>query len=358
MNTKMAVGAIASCALFYTGTSWAQCTTAPLEPASTRPALTGRLAFHSQPIGGDRNSGVIYVYDFGGNQITRVNSYFSADITSGANPVFSPDGRWIVFPALRSAANRRDLVLAKVEAKADGAVLTPLPTYNITSSHNPGPSEDARFSADGTMLAYKEHGDVRIDNINLTTTPPTVALNRWVTSAGGSPEYSMPSFSASGQWLYFTSGTGANLDIWRKNLQASAPVEAVNTTVNLEEYYPVVRDMSTLLYTRWTSLNDHHDQIYMRSIANPGEVGYFDTLLKINACLYENTDPTPVNENLVIFSSSRDNYLGQYTGGNRLYLGNIWTGQVWSLDHLAPIAGVTGNLLGASYSALRAMVGQ
>ncbi len=84
-------------------------------------------------------------------------------------------------------------------------------------------------------------------------------------------------------------------------------------------------DAARFLYARWTSQADHHDQVWIGSLD-----GKSHRPLPINEPGSDSSDPYPIDDRLVVFSSTRAG--GQ--GGYDLYLGDREDGATWSLSSL------------------------
>ena len=108
----------------------------------------------------------------------------------------------------------------------------------------------------------------------------------------------------------------------------------------VQEYYPVARDVSTFLYTRWDAAANPNDQIYL---------GYFDgtpaAALLFNDVAANDYDPYPAGDRYVFFSSTRAGGQENYD----LYLADINTGATWSLSEINPNLNTPLHELGASY---------
>ena len=109
----------------------------------------------------------------------------------------------------------------------------------------------------------------------------------------------------------------------------------------VQEYYPVARDVSTFLYTRWDAAANPNDQIYL---------GYFDgtpaAALPFSDIAANDSDPYPAGDRYVFFSSTRAGGQGNYD----LYLAAINTGATWSLSEINPNLNTPLHELGASYA--------
>lgn len=328
MTSKSFVGFFIAAGLTCPGTTaLAQscATTLVYQPDASRPIVSGKLVYHNYASYGDGTSR-LYLYDFRIAKLTELSSGWG--ITDPMNAHFSPDGQWITFMGIQN--NQWHVFLWKVGAT------TTLPT-NLTSTLGVHRNEDPKFSSDGKRIAFKQDGDIRIATLNFLTSPPTIAAIQMVTNDRMAVEESMPFLSPSGKYVYFTRGARASSDIYRTNLTTNATKQVVGT-VGVADYYPIIRDSSSFFYVRWDTAVSKRDQIYMNI---PNLV--INTPLGLNHCLSNNSDPAPVDEDLLVFSGTRE---GRY----KLYLGDVGTGNVWRLDVLGINSLPYNNVLGASYS--------
>jgi len=267
------------------------------------PDITGRIIFHSYSHY-DNWDGKLYLLDFSDRSLTEVSENWNIDHTINAH--FSPDGSKIVFMGVPEGShygNSWDLYLWGINDDIP---------ENLTEG-NEIRDEDPKFSPDGNKIVFKQNGDLKEMDLD------TYIINE-ITSDGMTIEEGMPFYTTDGQRVVYARGADNASDIYWININGSGndPLENVS---GLAEYYPITRDESTFLYTRWVSLSNQNDQIYL---------GYFsgDDPFSLPFCC-ENTndsDPYPVGTEYVLFSSTRS---GQ--GGYDLFLADF-SGTVWSLD--------------------------
>ena len=67
-----------------------------------------------------------------------------------------------------------------------------------------------------------------------------------------------------------------------------------------QEYFPVALDASSFLHVRWASQTDHHDQIWVSSFD-----GRTRKPLRFNQPASNSSDPFPIDDRYVIYSSTR-----------------------------------------------------
>jgi Tol biopolymer transport system component len=97
-------------------------------------------------------------------------------------------------------------------------------------------------------------------------------------------------------------------------------------------------DAANILYVRWTSRDDHHDQIWISSLD-----GRKRRPLRLNQPGSDSSDPFPADDRLVLYSSNRTGGRGGYD----LFVGDRETGASLSLSPLG--VNSAQEELGASY---------
>ncbi len=120
-----------------------------LQPASSLPALGGRLVYHSYMEYGDGSSN-LYLHDFKSKSTRQLNQP-GWNIEDPMNAHFSPDGRYLTFMGRQNGAWH-------VFAWAIGGTQAP---SNLTAAIG-GRNEDPKFSFDGRQVVLKHEGDIRL----------------------------------------------------------------------------------------------------------------------------------------------------------------------------------------------------
>lgn len=160
------------------------------------------------------------------------------------------------------------------------------PPVNLTNSTGATRNEDPKFSTDGKTLVFKQNGDVKQATLSYTSAGPVFTSVVSLTNAPSGAEYSMPFLAPDASAVYYATGTGANMGLMKRTLATGA-----------------------------TAVFD--------APAGP--------------------DPAPVTgTNYVFFSSTT-------AGGYQLYVGDVTTGQRWSLSQFGVNADTTKAKLGSSY---------
>ncbi|MET0401261.1 MAG: discoidin domain-containing protein [Cystobacter sp.] len=298
----------------------------PTQSDTTFPAsLTGKLAYHSYVSYGDGTS-QLFIYDFAARTLTQVSNS-TWGIQDPMNAVFSPDGKWLAFMGIANGA--WNVFFWQVGSSA-------LPV-NLTHSTGETRNEDPKFSANGTSLLFKQNGDVMQATLSYTSSGPVFTSVVNLTNTAPAVENSMPFASPDGSAVYFVTGAGSGMGLYKKTVATSAQV-AFDTPTGLATYYPIVRADGTVFYARWKDAASQLDQLYIK--VNPGDM---PNQLDLNDCNSNNSDPWPVNGTHYVFFSSTA------TGGYQLYLGDARTGQRWSLSRFGVNADSTRAKLGSSY---------
>ncbi len=309
---------------------------------------------------------------------TSANQTTPVALSNPFNASFSPDGKWIVFSAVAPMSDSRRIYLSTVS----GTHLVDLTSAAGQDTTNQ--EEDARFEPDGSAIIFKQFDYIGANKVSafrirsMKITWPATAdqdpapgqiydlLPDTQDKPGHYIEYSTPVMSPSEKYLYYATGSGGSEAIHRITMQS--PVEIGNIRYDFlfrsgfEHYYPIVRDFTTMLFVGWINKVSKVDQIYMYA---PIVTNHY-ILLRLNDCNYSNSDPTPVDEDYIIFSSNRirddkrgctyDSGQGSYKCNSNLYLGKISTGEYWILGSANSI--VNGNninslmpdILGPSYT--------
>jgi len=287
------------------------------------PALTvsGRLAYEeysnylAAPVNSD--DGNIFIYPLPNGP--RVNVTANLPIENAMNPHFSPDGSKIVFMAIPTNASRAYDSLEIFVYDLASATLSRL-TTNCT------PDEDPNFSPDGQSIIYK--GDKQIWVMGIDGSNPQARTTT-------SDEKSGPNFSPDGTRIVYWSGASNNADIWWMGSNGFGASPLIATT-NLAEYYPVYWNGTNILYARSESLTSPYDKIYSFSTTSNTAQPLLTDLIGS-----DDSDPFPVNQTIIGFSSDRAG-----ASGYDLYFGDTTSGVIYQLPNLNTSIGE----LGGAYS--------
>ncbi len=313
------------------------CTTFTPQPDATRPALPGRLTYQ------DSNSNLLYLFDLQNADADSAPMQIpTAGLSSVANPVFTPDGTAIAFTA-SPTPGRTNIYYWPIG--------TPAP-INLTGAMSSDDNEDVHFSADGTMMVWKQDYGISVAGFTFDDNglPVLFDVNHVVSgSQSTTSEASGPVFSPDKYYIsYFT---GSKLHgpqrIQRYSFASNSSVLAFAQRASINYYYPVDPDLYELLYVSKTDDNPTVDKIYSYpsvSVPSPIDVG---VIWNGTDCFADNSDPAPVNADFFIFS--RDHNTDN--SGYDLYIGQISTGFAWSLSPIN-VNFASGQMLGANYTSV------
>lgn len=272
-----------------------------LNKTMAQPSVKGKLLYHNYS-GYDNWDSELFVLNFSDSTVTNISEGWNVD--HEMNGMFSPDGTMIVFMGDKANDGVRnwDIFLWTIGENQP---------VNLTNGG--GRDEDPKFSPDGNRIVFKSDRDIKEMDLdgniinNITNTPGI--------------EESMPYYSTDGQSVVFMAGDGANSRIEMMNRNGSGRHVQVDVE-NVLEYYPIVRDANSFFYTSWASSVNLNDQLYLKYLNNSKPV-----LLPFNQSTSNYSDATPVDKDYICLSSTRGG-----KGGYDLFISEINTGEIWSLD--------------------------
>ena len=257
----------------------------------------------------DAWDGRLYLYEFAKKRLRCLSESWEIDHAINGN--FSPDGKQIVFMGVPRGQHRGDawdVYLWEMDSLAK-----PL---NLTEKLGTR-DEDPRFAPDGKRILLKQDGEIRIMDL----------ANRQIQAipfGGAQAERSMPMFTSDEGSVVYAEGARKDSDLFLIDVATGAR-RALAIEPEIQEYFPVPLDASRFFYVRWTSRTDHHDQVWIGSLD-----GKTRQPLRFNRIGSDSSDPYPIDDRLVIYSSIRAG--GE--GGYDLYLGDRKYGASWSLSSL------------------------
>lgn len=328
--------------LFYSVNGYAKCTVnSVLQPYSQfSTSLRGRLIYHSYLSFGDGTSN-LFLKDFRSNTLIQLNKKFW-NIEDPVNANFSPNGRYITFMGKKNA--RWNIFIWKI-----GSMLAPVNLSNNTQNKD-GRSEDPKFSSNGRYIVYKNNNDIELIHLKFTNPEVPSIDGFWkITNNTYSAEESMPFLSSDGKSVYYSQGVGETSDIYRINFKinyntlSADKASLVAGKSGIAEYYPIVQNKS-LFFVGWENSFSRNDQIYL--VSNSLYSQYKPIEISLNSCYSNNSDPISSDNSHIIFSSTRE---GKFYN---LYIGNIYTGKVWSLEKFG-VNHEFKHQLGATYTNAR-----
>jgi len=257
------------------------------------------LLFHRYT-GYDNFDSQLFLVDFQANTLTCISESWPIDHAMNAH--FSPDGERIVFMGLpKGKRNSKDW---DVFCWKFGSKQQP---ENLTAD-NGLRDEDPNFAPDGASIVFKQEGRIAFMDLK------TKAVRQ--VNIKGRVERSMPVFVMGGQRIVMMENAAADGDLYVCSRDGTnrKPVAAESS---LQEYFPVRWDDNRLLYVRWVNADNRNDQICVHDWKTGAN--QLLTFCKRNA---NYSDPYPIDDRWVFFSSTRE----QGAGGYDLYLGDSKTG--------------------------------
>ena len=264
---------------------------------------SGLVVFHRYS-SYDAWDSVLLMVDLVDHSVTEISQNW--DIDHAMNAHFSPDGSHLVFMGDQRGGDRDwDVFLWTIGSSE--------PPQNLTEGWGTR-DEDPKFTPDGTIVCKSNY-----DLIELDTTGGLVGT---LTSDGTAIEQSMPFPTYDGTQIIYAQGAGESSDLRLIGRDGTGDT-VVQGEGDIQEYYPIVRDSQTYLFTRWVSDSNIHDQIYM---------GFWDgrpaRVLPLSDESSNDSDAFPYGEDNVFFSSTRSGGAGGYD----LYLAGIDSEEVVSLS--------------------------
>jgi Tol biopolymer transport system component len=289
------------------------------------PVSHGKIAFHRYT-SDSAYDGELFIADLDAGSLHNVSQYWDIDHAQSAH--FSPDGTQLVFmgvPEGQHSYSSREIYLWNLTTGSP----PPDWAHPVRLTENSVPDEDPKFSFSGRYICYKSNKDLRVYDL---VTHSTTSL----TNDGWAIEQWNPYFSRDDQYLFYTEGLDLGANILKMKISDLSVVTAEGIA-SLQEYYSIVRNDGSYFYTRWYSIVDHHDQVYLRTATTNQPVAF-------NSSLHDYADAFPVDDSHALFASTR-------TPGNSwdIFLGNIKTGEIYQI----PIDGINSSQmeLGCTYSA-------
>ena len=289
------------------------------------PEIRGKIVFHSYT-SYDAGDSQLFIYDF--DKDTLLNISFSwTGVSNPMNAHFSPGGKKLTFMGWNSGTTDWDIFLWDTQAGGQ--------PVNLTNARN-NREEDPKFSPCGKKIIYKERYwdgsqyKYRFVEMNLTGEIVNII------DPPGDDEVSMPFYTPDNLKIIYSKGAGGSASIWRINTDGSGD-EALQDNPGIQEYYPVAINDSRYFFTRWLDAGNHTDQVYMGEGGSRVRLPFNDDNDYSDACY--------IRDNYAVVSSTRPG--GE--GGYDLYIVDIKSGDVWSLQEYFAGINTSKEELGACY---------
>ncbi|WP_270087137.1 TolB family protein [Sphingobacterium sp. SYP-B4668] len=271
-----------------------------IEKAELPTHLKGQLLYHTYTNYG-ANDSEIFLYDFSSNKVQSLSSGW--DIKNPMNAHISPDGTRIVFMGISEDTDSWDIFVYELNSSK--------PPENLTLIGQTR-DEDPKFAPDGKRVVFKQ--DSRIVEMDLAS--------RKVTRL--SPKgYGIPYYNHDGTKVVCTQGDAATSSIAIIDVKSKEIQQTVYDAEGVQDYYPINADQTSFYYSVGLSKTNTVDQVYR---------GYWSGLrsykLPFNANDGNYSDAYPIDENWLVLCSTRPDTKGGYD----LYVANVHTGDIYSMD--------------------------
>lgn len=288
-----------------------------IEKAELPTHLKGQLLYHTYTNYG-ANDSEMFLYDFATNKVQNLSSNWN--IKNPMNAHVSPDGSHIVFMGISDDTGTWDLFLYELNSTSE--------PENLTLSGQTR-DEDPKFSPDGKRVVFKQ--DSRIAEMDLDS--------RKVTRL--SPKgYGIPYYNHDGTKVVCTQGDAATSSIAIIDVKSKEIQETVYDAEGVQDYYPINADQTSFYYSVGLSKTNTVDQVYR---------GYWSGLrsfkLPFNANDGNYSDAYPIDADWVVLCSTRPDTKGGYD----LYVANVKTGDMYSMDLFNPNINSPQQQLGPCY---------
>ena len=271
------------------------------------PVIAGKMAFFRYTSWGAQD-GELYLYNFDKDTLRHISAPWT-NVENTIYPHFSPDGKHLTFMGFDTGTDDWDIFIWDVDSTSN--------PVNLTDARNTR-EEFPHFSPDGRKIIYKERyydggfkfrfQEMDLDgNILNTITPP------------GDKIVENPVYSPKGDEIYYTKDTVEKADVFRIKTDGSGDQALHDLSMN-QEYYPATITPDKHVYTRWVSATRHIDQLYIEEDGITQKISFVDT--------FDYSQPMYVKDDLLLFSSTRPGTKGGYD----LYVGDMASGEVWSLS--------------------------
>jgi Tol biopolymer transport system component len=274
--------------------------------------------FHSYSEYGAGDS-KLFLFDFSMKQLTCLS--LDWPIVDPMNGHFSPDGSKLVFMGRDPGTDRWNIYLWTINSDSDPTKL---------AVGNGIRNEDPKFSSDGTFIVFKQDGQIK---------SLALANNHLQMITVDGSESSMPYCTVDDQQVIYSKGAGAYAGIYLAD-RVTGDNHALFDEPDIQEYYPIVRDSNSVLFTRWVNAGNEHDQVFLGNIKTGTSVS-----LPFNTVDADYSDAFPCDESLIVLSST----CAGGRGGYDLYVSDVESGKTWSLNAFHSSINTVNQELGACY---------
>lgn len=288
----------------------------------------GKVIYHSYtdyPSGDSK----MYMFNFSTKTLTCLSDPWTG-VYNCMNASFSPDGKRIVFMGFEKDTDDWNIFLYTFGQDQP---------VNLTKS-NGFQNEDPKFSPDGNKVIIKQtkkqtkNNLYRISEIDLKNNITRDIFN------GHLAPTSMPYYSVDGSKIYYVLDNDSKADIYSVKVDGTdnSPVCISN---NIQEYYPIAKDINSFYYTMSVSETNDCDQIYVKNTLLNTSVK-----LPFNESNSNFSDACQVDGTNLILSSTKPGGKGCYD----LYIGNQDEKNLVSFNKYNKSINTSLNELGATYN--------
>ncbi len=298
------------------------------------PDLKGKIIYHTYSSYTARDS-KLYMVDLDNGTQVCLNEDFE-DAVHTMNGSFSPDGESVVFMGItnRFYGEEWDIFLYNLQDKF---------LINLTKN-NGYRNEDPKFSPDGKFVVYKQgYWSAEQDRMVFDIWELELETKKTRQVTNNLEEESMPYYSTDGEYIYYMKGEGGSSEICEVDRRGEEyGVKTIFKEEGVQSYYPITYK-DKVYFAKWHEPSNTTDMLII--LDEDGK----RIPVSFNNIDYNVSDSYPISDELVIFSgTTRGTIRGANKGGYDLYLGDILTGQVWSMDEYANIND-NRHQLGVSY---------
>lgn len=258
--------------------------------ASAEMPQQGKLLFHHYSSYSAMDSELL-LHDFGTGETRSITD---DSFVHAMNADFGSHCCDIVFMAIDPAFDEWDIFRYNI---ISGKLV------NLTE-HSGFRNEDPKFSPDGNRIVFKRgHWDTQADGFVYDLAEMDLRTGEITMLTDSAAEESMPYYAPDGGSIYYAEISDGETAICRLSLQ-SGEKSTVYAEKGVHAYYPMLSDAG-LYFTKWQSPELHNDCIVKME-------GDAPVMLPLHAAEYNCSDPFPLHDGSLFFSSTKE-------GGYDLY---------------------------------------
>lgn len=294
------------------------------------PIIKGKIVYHTYSDYIQRDS-KLYIFDFETKENTCVSDKFQG-VYHTMNADFGNNGSEITFMGLvNNEGNEEwDIFRYNLETKQ---------LDNLTKG-NELRDEDPKYSPDGTKIIFKQgHWSQVLDEMVYDIMEMDLVSGGLKQITNDTNEESMPYYMSDGKSVYYAKGLDKSSQIYKVNLDNTNAITEIYAESGIRSYYPIVYN-NTLYFSKWYSESNKSDVIVKMDL-NTNKI----TIPPFNSGDYNCSDACPISERYIIISST----IWEGKGGYDLYMADMETGEMWSMDLFNTDINDEKSQLGAAY---------